>query len=138
VSALCTCAAREAQDYDDEKQLWLDLDPGGEDALLQLQGASLRYRIGVGPIVGRKTLRLHTPGAARERAQQSKPFTVARDGFLLNATVAKLKARERRKLERPKICASRSSPLSRLVTGTACPAIGLHRNRCPAWTGIRT
>ena len=29
-----------AQEYDDEEQLWLDLDPEGEDALTQLQGAT--------------------------------------------------------------------------------------------------
>ena len=88
-----------AQEYDDEEQLWLDLDPDGEDALLQLQGASIRYRIAVGPIAGRKTLRLHTPGAALERAQQPKPFTAERGGFSLNAAVA-CKGGDRRKLER--------------------------------------
>jgi hypothetical protein len=79
-----------AQEYDDEEQLWLDLDPAGEDALLQLQGASIRYRIAVGPITGRKTLRLHTPGAALEGPgrEQPKPFTAAREGFSLNAAVA--------------------------------------------------
>jgi hypothetical protein len=59
---------------------------------MQLQGASIRYRIAVGPIAGRKTLRLHTPGAAGESAQQPKPFTAARDGFSLNAAVAWLRA----------------------------------------------
>jgi len=29
------------QAYDDAKQIWFDLDPGGEDALTQLQGASI-------------------------------------------------------------------------------------------------
>jgi hypothetical protein len=53
-----------------------------------LQGASIRYRIAVGPIAGRKTLRLHTAGGALERAQQPKRFTAARDGFSLNAAVA--------------------------------------------------
>ena len=56
-------------------------------------------RIAVGPIAGRKTLRLHTPGAALETAAQPKPFTAARDGFSLNAAVA-CNARDRRKLER--------------------------------------
>jgi len=88
-----------AQEYDDEEQLWLDLDPDGEDALTQLQGASIRYRIAVGPIAGRKTLRLHTPGAALESAQQPKPFTAERDGFSLNAAVA-CRGDERGKLER--------------------------------------
>jgi len=90
-----------AQEYDDEEQLWLDLDPDGEEALTQLQGASIRYRIAVGPIAGRKTLRLHTPEAALDGPgrEPPKPFTAARDGFSLNAAVA-CKARDRRKLER--------------------------------------
>jgi hypothetical protein len=80
--------ARVGQEYDGGQQAWLDLAPDGEDALTQLQGASIRYRIAVGPIAGRKTLRLHTPGAALEGPEHSKPFTGARDGFSLNAAVA--------------------------------------------------
>jgi hypothetical protein len=104
-----------AQEDDDEEQLWLDLDHDGEDALTQLQGASIRYRIAVGPIAGRKTLRLRTPGAALEGSgrEPPKPFTVARDGFSLNAGVA-CKAGDRRKLQR----------LCRYV---ARPAIALER-----------
>jgi hypothetical protein len=101
------------QDYDDGEQHWLDLDADGEDALRQLQGASIRYRISVGPIAGRKALRLHTPRAARESPERVKPFTVARGGFSLNAGVA-CRADERRKLER----------LCRYV---ARPAIALER-----------
>jgi len=56
-----------AQGYDDEEQLWLDLDPDGEDALTRLQGAAVRYRIAVGPIAGRKSLRLHTPAPVDQR-----------------------------------------------------------------------
>jgi hypothetical protein len=105
-----------AQEYDDEEQLWLDLDSDVEDALTQLQGASIRYRIAVGSIAGRKTLRLHTPGASSldgAGREQPKPFTAARDGFSLNAAVA-CKAGDRRKLER----------LCRYV---ARPAIALER-----------
>ena len=82
-----------AQEYDDEEQLWLDLDPEGEDALTQLQGASIRFAVAVGPIAGRKTLRLHTPGAALDGPvrEPPKPFTAARDGFSLNAAVAWLR-----------------------------------------------
>ena len=89
------------QQRHDEEQLWLDLDPAGEDALTQLQGAAVRYRIAVGPIAGRKTLRLHTPGAALDGSgrEPPKPFTAARDGFSLNAAVA-CKAGDRQKLER--------------------------------------
>ena len=46
-----------AQAHDDGELTWLDLDPNGEDALMQLQGASIRYRIAVGPIAGRKMQR---------------------------------------------------------------------------------
>ena len=88
-----------AQQYDDGEQVWLDLDAGGEDALTQLQGASIRYRIAVGPIAGRKTLRLHTPGAGREGRAPAKPLTAGRDGFSLNAAVV-CRADERGKLER--------------------------------------
>ena len=71
------------QDDDQGEQHWLalDADAGAADALTQLQGASIRYRIAVGPIAGRKTLRLHTPGAARESPERMKPFTAARDGW---------------------------------------------------------
>jgi hypothetical protein len=104
-----------AQEYDDEEQLWLDLDPDGEDALTQLQGAAVRYRIAVGPVAGRKTFRLHTPGAALDGpgGEPPKPFTAARDGFSLNAAVA-CKAGERRKL-------------ARLCRYVARPAIALER-----------
>jgi len=87
-SLYSTHGALLAQEYDDEEQLWLDLDPAGGDALIKLQDASIRYRIAVGPIAWRNTLRLHTPGAALEGREQTKPFTTARDGFSLNAAVA--------------------------------------------------
>jgi hypothetical protein len=101
------------QGYDGEEQHWLELEADGEDALTQLQGASIRYRIAVGPIAGRKTLRLHTPGAGFEGRAPVKRLTAERDGFSLNAAVA-CKADERRKLER----------LCRYV---ARPAIALER-----------
>jgi len=86
-----------AQEYDDGEQAWLDLDD--EDALTQIQGASIRYGIAVGPTPERKPLRLRTPGADPDRPQQPKPLTAARYGFSLNAALA-CKADERRKLER--------------------------------------
>jgi len=94
VRVVCTVARA----YDDEKQLWFDLDREGEDALTQLQGASIRYRIAVGPIAGRKTLRLHTPGAALEGPERGrlKPFTAERDGFSLNS-----RSRRRSLAQRP-------------------------------------
>ena len=77
-----------AQQDEDGEQVWLYLDADGEDAHTQLQGAAIRYRIAVGPIVGRKTLRLHIPGAGPERRAPAKPLTAERDGFSLNAAVA--------------------------------------------------
>ena len=87
------------QAYDDEEQHWLEHGADGEDALTQLQGASIRCRIAVGPIAGRKTLRLLTPGANFEGREPVKPLTAARDGFSLNAALA-CRSEERRKLER--------------------------------------
>ena len=57
------CGALIARESDDEGRLWLDLDADGQDAPTQMQGAAIRYRIAAGPIAGRKTLRLRTPGA---------------------------------------------------------------------------
>jgi hypothetical protein len=53
----------------------------------------------LGPIAGRKTLRLQIPGAADADARRAKPLTATRDGFSLNAAVA-CRADERKKLER--------------------------------------
>lgn len=74
--------------YDDAEQLWLDLEPDGEDALIKRQDPSIGARITVGTIAGHTTLRLHTSGAALEEASQPKPLTAARDGFSLNAAGA--------------------------------------------------
>ena len=43
---------------------YLSLEQPDDDALAVLESASVRYRIAVGPIAGRKTLRLQAPGAA--------------------------------------------------------------------------
>ena len=77
IGTLVRSGALVEQEYDDGEQHWLDLDAGGANALSQMQSASIRYRIAVGPIAGRKTLRLHTPEAALESAQQPNPFTAA-------------------------------------------------------------
>ena len=55
--------------------------------LVPLGAASIQYRVAVGPQAGRKvlTLKLAAPAAT---LSVPKPFTVARDGFSLNATVA--------------------------------------------------
>jgi hypothetical protein len=75
---------------------FLDLQPDGP--LDELVAAALRYRIVLGPLAGRKTMTLQDPALALNTLP-SKPFTVSRDGFSLNAAVA-CAADERRKLER--------------------------------------
>jgi len=73
-------------------------DPDEESASPYLS-ASVRYRIAVGPIAARKTLRLQAPGALSTATQVTKRLTASRDGFSLNAAVA-CRAGERKKLER--------------------------------------
>ena len=53
----------------------------------------------MGPIAGRKTLRLQAAGAVGARVEPAKALTATRDGFSLNAAVA-CRAGERKKLER--------------------------------------
>jgi len=85
----------------DPQYPWLDIHPdsGGDNALEQLASAAVRYRIAVGPIAGRKTMSLHSPGAVSGECAPAKTLTVARDGFSLNAAVA-CAAHQRDKLER--------------------------------------
>jgi hypothetical protein len=64
---------------------YLDLEP--DSPLDELNAAAVRYRIVVGPLAGRKTMTLHDPTRVVANAP-SKPFTVSRDGFSLNAAVA--------------------------------------------------
>jgi len=90
---------------EDGEQPYLDLEPSS--ALEQLSSASTRYRIAVGPIAGRRTMRIHTPSAASCDSVGAKPLTAARDGFSLNAAVA-CQARQRAKLER--LCRYMSRP----------------------------
>ena len=54
---------------EDPEYPWLDLypDSGGDHALEQLASAAVRYRIAVGPIVGRKTMTLHSPGTVSDQ-----------------------------------------------------------------------
>ncbi len=69
----------------DPEQPWRDLE--SRDALDTLGAASIQYRIAVGPHAGRKALTLKRAAAAAPRSPFTvpKPFTVARDGFSLNA-----------------------------------------------------
>lgn len=69
-----------------------------DDALDQFGAASLQYRVILGPNAGSRVLTLHNP-VSTTPASISKPFTVARDGFSLNAAVS-CQAHQRSKLER--------------------------------------
>ena len=75
---------------------YLDLEP--DSPLDQISAAAVRYRIVLGPLAGRKTMTLHDPAMVKQ-STPSKPLTVSRDGFSLNAAVA-CRADDRRKLER--------------------------------------
>ncbi len=77
-------------------QPYLDLEP--DSSLDELSAAAVRYRIVVGPLAGRRTMTLHDPTMALPNAP-SKPFTVSRDGFSLNAAVA-CQSHQRDRLER--------------------------------------
>jgi len=78
---------------------YLNLEQHHDDALAVIESASVRYRIAVGPIAGRKTLRLQGPSAIGTPTEVTTPLTATRDGFSLNASVA-CGAGERKKLER--------------------------------------
>ncbi len=68
-------------------QSCLDLDLSSP--LEQLSAAAGRYRITVGPLAGRKTMKLHAcSGDVRRQCYPSKPFTAARVGFSFNVGVA--------------------------------------------------
>ena len=71
---------------EDVGETYLNVDAGG--ALEQLNAASVRYLIAVGPQAGRRTLTLQTLGPDTRDPNHSKPFTAERDGFSLNASVA--------------------------------------------------
>ena len=77
---------------------------GTDEATEARMLASLPTHIAVGPIAGRKTLRLQVPGITATEGNSAKPITAARDGFsrfgnALNAAVA-CRAQERQKLQR--------------------------------------
>jgi hypothetical protein len=100
----------------DSEQPRLDLE--SRDALDALGDASIQYRIAVGPQAGRKvlTLKLAAPAAM---SSVPKPFTVAREGFSLNAAVA-CAPHQRERIER--LCRYITRPalaLERLSTNGA-------------------
>ena len=82
---------------EEAEQPYLDLEL--DSPLEQLRAAAVRYRISMGPLAGRKTMTLHSPGAMADDVAPSKPFTAARDGFSINAAVG-CESHERSKLER--------------------------------------
>ena len=77
-------------------QTYLNLE--ADSPLDELSAAAVRYRIVVGPLAGRKTMTLHDPTRVVQGAP-SKPFTVSRDGFSLNAAVV-CEPHQREKLAR--------------------------------------
>ena len=114
VARVLRCLVRDGLLIRDADQPWLDLE--SRDALDSLGAASIQYRIAVGPHAGRKALTLKL-AAPRSPSTVPKPFTVARDGFSLNAAVA-FAAHEREGIER----------LCRYVPGPrAGPALALER-----------
>lgn len=77
---------------------YLTYDTFEEDAISQLQGHSITYRIAIGPQTGKKVMTLQTlPAQVPIEEGQSKVAKVS--GFSLHAGVAS-KAHQRKKLER--------------------------------------
>ena len=70
---------------EDADQTYLDLQI--DDTLDQFGAASPQYRVILGPNAGNRVLTLRNP-VTTTPASTSKPFTVARDGFSLNAAVS--------------------------------------------------
>ena len=88
VRTLTRAAALVAGPEEEGAKPYLNLERPDDEALPTLESAAVRYRIALGPIVGRKTLRLHIPGGTGISVQAATPLTATRDGFSLNASVA--------------------------------------------------
>jgi len=115
---------------------YLNLERRDDDVLAVLESASVRYRIAVGPIAGRKTLRLQAPDAVGTATQVTKRLTASRDGFSLNAAVA-CRAGERKKLQRP--CRDVARPLLALERlGRDGDGLVVHRPERPFGDGTDT
>jgi len=82
----------------DDENSYLTLDLKDDDAMNQLQGHSITYRIAVGPQQGRKVFTLQTTPSWEDYDYGSSQVGKAA-GFSLHAGVA-TKTRERKKLER--------------------------------------
>lgn len=82
----------------DDESSYLTLDLQDDDAMSQIQGYSITYRIAVGPQQGRKVFTLQTiPSWEDDDFGTNQVGKIA--GFSLHAGVA-TKTRERKKLER--------------------------------------
>ena len=105
----------------DSEQPRLDFQP--DETMGNIESASIRYRIAVGPDAGRRTMVIIDPHLVSEVPRSTKPFTAARDGFSLNAAVV-CQPHQRQRLER----------LCRYITR---PAVSLKRLSVDAKGHIR-
>ncbi len=76
---------------------YLDLQTDEDDAMANIVGASISYRLAFGPNAGRKALTLQTLPSSDTEDQRS--LVSKQSGFSLHAGVS-CKARQRKKLER--------------------------------------
>ena len=101
----------------DAENTWLTLEEGADDALTQLQGACVTYRIAIGPQQGRKVFTLQTlPG--REDKADTRSRVANNAGFSLHAGVM-AEAYQRDKLERLCRYISRPAVSEKRLTLTA-------------------
>lgn len=70
------------------EQPYLDRDDTEDEPLTGPAAASLRYRIGLGPLTGERTMTLRLPGAEQALEPNPTPLTANHDGFSLSAVVA--------------------------------------------------
>ena len=114
-------------------QPYLDLQT--DDTLDQFGAASLQYRVILGPTTGSRVLTLRNSVSATA-ASTAKPFTVARDGFSLNAAV-RCQAHQRKKLERLCRYVARP-PLASLVMSASNSGASQTKTTESGGTSIRT
>ena len=114
------------------EQPWLDRD--SRDTLDALGAASMQYRIAVGLHAGRKALTLKRAAAAAPKSPSTvpKPFTVARDGFSLNAGGARSACGLRHTSARASSGCADTSPVR--VRGQRSRSNGSARTRSGRWS----
>ena len=93
------------------------------------RSVSVRYRIALGSIVGRKTLRLQTSDVIGTPVESATLLTANRDGFSLNPSVA-CRPEERERLERLWRCVARP-PLALEHLGRDGDGLVVHRLKRP-------